>query len=81
MNNKKIFALIGGDMRQAHLVSLISGEGHSVRTYALERAPMEGSAEAPSLDKALEGANYVILPVPCLDGDGYLNAPLSTYRV
>ena len=33
-----IFALCGGDGRQARLAGLLLADGHSVRTWALERA-------------------------------------------
>ena len=45
----KTFGVIGGDRRQAELARLLAGDGHSVRTYGLDRWPPVGAAK---LDRA-----------------------------
>lgn len=66
---KKTFGVIGGDRRQAELSRLLAGEGHSVRTYGLDRWKPVG---AGTLDEAA-AAGVVILPLPLCRGDGVLN--------
>ena len=65
----KTFGVIGGDRRQAELARLLAGDGHSVRTYGLDRWKPPG---ADTLDHAA-AADVVILPLPLCRGDGVLN--------
>ena len=37
-----VFALCGGDARQAELARLLLEDGHEVRSWALERAELPG---------------------------------------
>ena len=70
----------GGDLRQATLAELLARDGHSVHTWAMERA--EEREELSNLRRedslaGMEEADLVILPLPVLNGDGMLNAQLS----
>lgn len=65
----KTFGVVGGDRRQAELARLLAADGHSVRTYGLERWKGVG---ADTLDHAAS-ADVVILPLPLCKGDGVLN--------
>ncbi|MGN1004486.1 MAG: dipicolinate synthase subunit DpsA [Oscillospiraceae bacterium] len=68
--------VIGGDLRQAKLAELLQNDGHTVHTYALERAP-EAAWEGEPCLTGVELADCVVLPLP-VTGDGtMLNAPLS----
>ena len=68
-------AIVGGDERQAYLARLAQADGHSVRTFALERA--ENVPRSPDLASCLTGADAVLLPVPVTQGENLLRAPLS----
>ena len=60
-----IFALCGGDGRQARLAGLLLADGHSVRTWALERAELpEPARRCRSAAEALDGADCLLLPMP-----------------
>ena len=73
-----IFALCGGDGRQARLAGLLLADGHSVRTWALERAELpEPARRCRSAAEALDGADCLLLPMPVSAKSGLLNAPLS----
>lgn len=65
----KTFGVIGGDRRQAELARLLIKDGHSVRTYGLDRWKPAG---ASTLYYAAS-ADVVILPLPLCKGDGVLN--------
>nr|WP_326166720.1 dipicolinate synthase subunit DpsA [uncultured Oscillibacter sp.] len=65
----KTFGVIGGDRRQAELSRYLASDGHSVRTYGLDRWKPAG---ADTLDRAAS-ADVVILPLPLCRGDGVLN--------
>jgi len=67
--------VIGGDRRQGVLARLLEEDGHTVHTYALEKA--EGMNCENSLQE-LHRADCVIFPLPALDASGMLNAPLSS---
>lgn len=51
------FALIGGDGRSRRLARLLVLDGHEVSTYAL------GSGGCESIEKCLEGADCLVLPL------------------
>ena len=77
MRNELNFWVVGGDMRQAKLAELLSADGHTVHTFALEElGPLEGVRQEKGLAEA-ELADCVVLPLPAAGGDGRLNAPLS----
>ena len=65
----KTFGVIGGDRRQAELARLLAADGHTVRTYGLDRWKPGGET---SLAQAAS-AGIVILPLPLCKGDGVLN--------
>lgn len=71
------FAVLGGDMRIARLGLLLEEDGHKVSYLALQNAEcLQSSKMEVSVEKAVEGADCVILPLPA-DQKGILNAPLS----
>lgn len=69
------FLLIGGDDRQLHLAQLLLAEGHSVRCFALDNAPLPEGAQ---YTQELARADCVILPLPAEGKNGDLNAPYSS---
>ncbi|MEG1858549.1 MAG: dipicolinate synthase subunit DpsA, partial [Pseudoflavonifractor sp.] len=80
MRNEQNFWVIGGDMRQAKLAELLCEDGHTVHTFALERAPeLAGVLAEEDLHEACL-ADCVVLPLP-VEGEGsLLNAPLAAGR-
>lgn len=79
MRNELNVWVLGGDMRQAKLAELLSDDGHTVHTWALERAEEIASPE-PELTE-VHRADCVVLPLPAAGEGGRLNAPLSRQRV
>ena len=66
MSNKYTFAILGGDRRQAVIAKNIRALGHSTRvfgisTYANE---MPGAEICSTPEKAINGADHIILPLP-----------------
>ena len=73
-----VFALCGGDERIARLASMFVEDGHGVRAWAMEDAPLaEGVRECASADECISGAHCVVLPMPLTARRGFLNAPFS----
>ena len=78
MRNELNFWVVGGDMRQAKMAELLSADGHTVHTYALERLGELGEgvlAEETLAEARL--ADCVVLPLPVTGEGTLLNAPLS----
>ena len=71
------FAVIGGDMRQVKLASLLVADGHAVSAFAIDQARPEGAVLAASLKAAVRGADCVLLPLPLTRECAALNTPLS----
>jgi dipicolinate synthase subunit A len=82
MNKNTVFAVIGGDLRQAYLATLIKRDGFPVHTYAMELAQVSDEVTpADSLEEALKTADCVVLPLPCLSDGELINTPLSTKNI
>jgi hypothetical protein len=69
--------VIGGDQRQANLAELLDADGHTVHTFALERASELHLVKERSLHD-IEFAHCVVLPLPVIGEGSMLNAPLSS---
>lgn len=78
MNQTATLAVVGGDIRQACLAGLLCADGHTVRTFALERHPVDGCAAAGDPRSCFADVHAVILPMPVCHSGTLLNAPLST---
>jgi dipicolinate synthase subunit A len=77
-----IFAVIGGDMRQAKLAELLQQDGHTVRVFAFDRAELHETIHiCDTVRAATEGADCVVLPLPVSRRDGVLNTPLSMLTI
>lgn len=76
MDLERNFWIIGGDLRQVQLASLLENDGHVVHTLALEKSSLERKqSEFPFEGK---NAHCVLLPLPVTRLEsGMLNAPLS----
>ncbi len=73
--NYKI-AVIGGDSRMLYAANALS-DTFSLCTVYGNRAPIndyERFERSASLEEALSGADILLLPIPCLEGD-YIKAP------
>lgn len=70
MKDKRI-AVIGGDMRQCYVASAFKDMGFSVTAYGIKG---EMTDVCSTLEEALEGADFVILPYPVSPDGVYLNA-------
>ena len=69
--------VVGGDQRQVCLAGLLAADGHTVHTFALERAgEIPGTEEEENL-AGLDLADGGVLPLPALGEDGTVNTPLS----
>lgn len=69
--------VVGGDQRQARLAQLLSQDGHTVYTYALDQVQDLSGPIPQSNSLSIPLADCVILPLPVSQGEGLLNAPLS----
>ena len=80
--DKSIFAVVGGDARQAALANFLAREGSTVYCAGFEQSPhlLTGTASTDPLTAILM-SDTVILPMPPTRDGKTLNAPLSTYRV
>lgn len=74
-----VFAVIGGDMRQVKLAEMLTLDGHTVRASYLENAESRLIKSVP-LHESLEGAEYVILPLPASNGE-FVATPLSPEKL
>lgn len=78
MKKAAVLAVVGGDLRQGSLARLLRADGHQISVFALERQEFENGVETiHDPRKAFALAQAVILPVPVLQDEKHLNAPLS----
>ena len=76
MRHELNFWVVGGDLRQVKLAWLLSQDGHTVHTFALEGQTVPGVLQEQNLNQAGR-ADCVVLPLTVRTGEGLLNAPLS----
>lgn len=73
-----MIAVVGGDRREQEIARRAAATGAEVRAYGFpwpERG-ISGTTLAPTLEAALEGAHYGLLPIPGIADDGSLFAPM-----
>lgn len=78
MKKSITLAVVGGDARFAHLARLFRADGHEVSVYALDRQSFDDrihKLRGPKPDFTAHQA--IILPMPAMQDELYLNAPLS----
>ena len=66
-NNKKyIFSILGGDIRQLVIAKKLLSKGHTVKIYGLGELAdkLNGAELCLTIDKAILGSDFVILPLP-----------------
>jgi len=71
------FAVIGGDMRQVKLASLLAADGHRVTVFAMEQVRPDGAVPTPTLNAAVANAACVVLPLPLSRECRNVTTPLS----
>lgn len=77
----KTFAVIGGDLRQAHIANRLASQGKTVYALLLEEnASLNPSLQCASLD-CLGSCDCVILPMPLSSDDKTIHAPFSRQTV
>ena len=78
MDKNRCFLICGGDQRQVELAKALSSDGYNVLCYGLDRAKESGNlANVDDLKDAAYKADFVILPLPCVVDEYYINMPLS----
>ena len=75
-NQKYEIAVLGGDRRQANMINEFLARGFGVRAYGLggHYTKCNGAEIFSSIDKAMDGADAVILPLPVTRDNLYLSA-------
>ncbi len=77
--NQKVFAVVGGDLRQAWLAGRLARQGSRVNAAMLDR-DVELSPrvhKTNEVEQAVEGAQVVVLPLPVSIDGKTLNAPFA----
>ncbi|MFI3250746.1 MAG: dipicolinate synthase subunit DpsA, partial [Eubacteriales bacterium] len=77
MKHDLSFWVLGGDMRQMWLARQLADYGHTVRTWGMDGF----SDQFPSTLDGIELADCVVLPMPVVDGDGFVFAPFSSEKL
>ncbi len=75
MSEKYIFTVLGGDLRQATVAEKLLSLGHTVRIFGMGTFSSElvGADNHMSVEKAVLGADAVILPLPVSRDNMFLN--------
>lgn len=74
--------ILGGDLRQAYLATLLREDGHQVHTFALEQSPPALSLTSECSLTGLSEAEVVIFPMPVAsEHNNLLFSPLSVHTV
>ena len=83
MTAYKTFAVVGGDLRQAHVANRLAAQGKTVYAMLLEtNSALEKSlvcAEDP--EDVLPQCDVIIFPLPMSTDERHVNAPFSKQKV
>ena len=81
--HKYNFAVLGGDRRQAVIAVELAKRGYKVTCFALgeNTFALSGCDMRASLDKAMDGADFVILPLPVSRDNIHLNAVIQNVEL
>lgn len=75
---KKTFAVIGGDLRQAHLAARLAGKGHKVMTLLLDKEVELSAKVRRAADVAeLAACDVLVFGLPMCGEGTKINAPFS----
>ena len=76
------FALVGGDLRNVKLASILAAEGCTVYTYGISHSSIGTNFNRCSeLGEAVTMGDFIIGPMPFTVGASKLNAPLHTGEI
>ena len=73
MNNPHIL-IAGGDLRQAYLSEILR-RMYTVSTIGLDKIPNPPGPPPETEPNALSAPDYLMLPIPAMSDDLYLNTP------
>lgn len=76
---KKKFAVIGGDLRQLYLAKELESKGSKVNLYGFDK--INDILESVSLESAIDGAEYIVLPLPVSRSGKSINAPFCSREI
>lgn len=83
MGKNKCFLICGGDLRQVKLANVMCEDGYKVLCYGLD-----GAAEIhcdiaimDNLQVAMDKADVIILPLPCIIDEFFINMPLCNEKL
>lgn len=74
-------AVLGGDLRQAALSSLLAADFYECAVFGLDGADTGAATHSADLEGALRGASAVVLPLPVSRDGKTVNAPLCQGRL
>lgn len=79
----RVIAVIGGDEREREIARLAAQTGATVRAYGFPwpEGGVEGVTLMDSAETAVDGADYILFPIPGQADDGALFAPESPTRI
>lgn len=82
MGNNYCFLICGGDLRQVMLANVLSEDGYKVLCYGIDGADLDCNVTLmDDLQKAIERADVIILPLPCIVDEIFINMPLSNEKM
>ncbi|HCA04522.1 MAG TPA: dipicolinate synthase subunit DpsA [Ruminococcaceae bacterium] len=81
IGNIKTFAVIGGDKRQLFLADSLVRDGFRVIMGGFDSLLSIGAITLADVPTAINYADAVIMPLPCIRGDGSLNTPFSSDKL
>lgn len=80
MNKNILFSVIGGDLRQIKLASILADSGYNVKSYGFDNLAEADNRiiRSHNLEDALSGADCIVLGLPFSNDGVNINAPFAT---
>ncbi len=82
MKDKKSFAIIGGDLRQARLAYGLAKDGYDVSVFGFKDIEFDKEIIVlDSIQSAIKNVDIIIAPLPCSIDNETINAPFYTDKI
>ena len=81
MTQTRTFTVVGGDMRQTILASLLQQRGQTVRVLGLSGETPAGCISCSGLLNAVHAADCLVLPLPCSCDGMFINIPSGELKL
>lgn len=81
MNKKAVYLIVGGDLRQIYLASILGENGKAYTLAVDENANCKNTIKLKALKELTENVDYLVLPIPITNDNVNVSTPYSKEQI